>query len=71
MEPTIAPAPGRNNAKDRTVALATGYRSTRTSRSVRLTPLGERLRDRLHTGYSEIMAGLERPSSPLAGRSAP
>lgn len=38
---------------------------------LRLTPLGERLRDRLHTGYGEIMAGLERPSPPLAGRSAP
>ncbi|GLW31868.1 LysR family transcriptional regulator [Actinoplanes regularis] len=39
----------------------------RTSRSVRLTPLGERLRDRLHAGYGEIMAGLDEAAAGARG----
>jgi DNA-binding transcriptional LysR family regulator len=39
----------------------------RTSRSVRLTPLGERLRDRLRTGYDEIMAGVEEAAASARG----
>ena len=40
----------------------------RTSRSVRLTPLGQRLRDRLHTGYGEIMAGLDEAAAAARGQ---
>lgn len=41
----------------------------RTSRSVRLNPLGERLRDRLDAGYREIMAGRGScRGGPRAGR---
>ncbi|GIF73030.1 LysR family transcriptional regulator [Asanoa siamensis] len=40
----------------------------RTSRSVRLTPLGERLRDRLATGYGEIMAGVDEASAAARGQ---
>ncbi|WP_328475650.1 LysR family transcriptional regulator [Actinoplanes sp. NBC_00393] len=39
----------------------------RTSRSVRLTPLGERLRDRLGAGYREIMAGIEEAGATARG----
>jgi DNA-binding transcriptional LysR family regulator len=39
----------------------------RTSRSVRLTPLGERLRDRLRAGYDEIMAGIEEAAASARG----
>jgi DNA-binding transcriptional LysR family regulator len=39
----------------------------RTSRSVLLTPLGERLRDRLAAGYGEIMAGLEEATAAARG----
>jgi DNA-binding transcriptional LysR family regulator len=39
----------------------------RTSRSVRLTPLGERLRDRLRAGYDEIMAGVEEAAASARG----
>ena len=41
----------------------------RTSRSVRLTPLGERLRDRLAAGYGEIMAGIEEAAAAARGHS--
>ncbi|MFI5896676.1 LysR substrate-binding domain-containing protein [Actinoplanes sp. NPDC051513] len=40
----------------------------RTSRSVRLTPLGERLRDRLAAGYGEIMAGIEEATAAARGQ---
>lgn len=40
----------------------------RTSRSVRLTPLGERLRERLSTGYDEIMAGIDEAASTARGQ---
>ncbi|MEW2143289.1 LysR family transcriptional regulator [Micromonospora vinacea] len=40
----------------------------RTSRSVRLTPLGERLRDRLDAGYREIMAGLDEATAAARGQ---
>jgi DNA-binding transcriptional LysR family regulator len=40
----------------------------RTSRSVRLTPLGERLRDRLDAGYREIMAGVEEATAAARGQ---
>lgn len=40
----------------------------RTSRSVRLTPLGERLRDRLGAGYGEILAGLEEATAAARGQ---
>ncbi|MFF4808121.1 LysR substrate-binding domain-containing protein [Micromonospora chersina] len=40
----------------------------RTSRSVRLTPLGERLRARLDVGYGEIMAGLDEASATARGQ---
>ena len=39
----------------------------RTSRSVRLTPLGERLRDRLDAGYREITAGLDEAAGTARG----
>ncbi|MFC7245905.1 LysR substrate-binding domain-containing protein [Catellatospora aurea] len=39
----------------------------RTSRSVRLTPLGERLRDRLRTGYDEIMSGIDEAAATARG----
>ncbi|MDO3702366.1 LysR family transcriptional regulator [Micromonospora sp. C28SCA-DRY-2] len=39
----------------------------RTSRSVRLTPLGERLRDRLDAGYGEIMAGIDEAAAAARG----
>ncbi|MEU7824653.1 LysR family transcriptional regulator [Catellatospora sp. NPDC049133] len=39
----------------------------RTSRSVRLTPLGERLRDRLRTGYAEIMSGIDEAAAVARG----
>ncbi|NUT34741.1 MAG: LysR family transcriptional regulator [Hamadaea sp.] len=39
----------------------------RTSRSVRLTPLGERLRERLGSGYGEIMAGIDEASASARG----
>jgi DNA-binding transcriptional LysR family regulator len=39
----------------------------RTSRSVRLTPLGDRLRDRLDAGYREIMAGIDEASAATRG----
>jgi DNA-binding transcriptional LysR family regulator len=39
----------------------------RTSRSVRLTPLGERLRDRLDAGYREIMAGIDEAAAIARG----
>ncbi len=35
----------------------------RTSRNVRLTPLGERLRERLEAGYGEIMAGIDEAAT--------
>jgi DNA-binding transcriptional LysR family regulator len=35
---------------------------------VRLTPLGERLRDRLHTGYGEIMAGIDEAAAAARGQ---
>ncbi|MFF5082724.1 LysR substrate-binding domain-containing protein [Actinoplanes sp. NPDC000266] len=41
----------------------------RTSRSVRLTPLGERLRERLAAGYGEIMAGVEEATAAARGQS--
>ncbi len=40
----------------------------RTSRNVRLTPLGDRLRDRLQTGHSEIMAGLAEAEAAARGQ---
>jgi DNA-binding transcriptional LysR family regulator len=40
----------------------------RTSRSVRLTPLGERLRDRLGAGYREITAGVEEAVAAARGQ---
>ena len=40
----------------------------RTSRSVRLTPLGERLRARLDAGYGEIMAALDEASATARGQ---
>ncbi|MEU4425064.1 LysR family transcriptional regulator [Actinoplanes sp. NPDC024001] len=40
----------------------------RTSRSVRLTPLGERLRDRLAAGYGEIMAGVDEAAATASGQ---
>jgi DNA-binding transcriptional LysR family regulator len=40
----------------------------RTSRSVRLTPLGERLRDRLAAGYGEIMTGVEEAVAAARGQ---
>ncbi|GGR99419.1 LysR family transcriptional regulator [Micromonospora fulviviridis] len=40
----------------------------RTSRSVRLTPLGERLRARLDVGYGEIMAGLDEAAATARGQ---
>jgi DNA-binding transcriptional LysR family regulator len=40
----------------------------RTSRSVRLTPLGERLRDRLDAGYREITAALEEATDTARGQ---
>ncbi len=40
----------------------------RTSRSVRLTPLGERLRDRLRAGYGEIMAGIDEATTSARGQ---
>ncbi|MGN9907630.1 LysR family transcriptional regulator [Phytohabitans sp. LJ34] len=40
----------------------------RTSRSVRLTPLGERLRDRLDAGYGEIMAGIDEAAAAARGQ---
>ena len=40
----------------------------RTSRSVRLTPLGKRLRDRLDAGYREIMAGLDEAAAAARGQ---
>ncbi|BCY11446.1 LysR family transcriptional regulator [Actinoplanes sp. L3-i22] len=39
----------------------------RTSRSVRLTPLGERLRDRLAAGYAEIRAGIAEATATARG----
>ncbi|MFF5288924.1 LysR family transcriptional regulator [Paractinoplanes globisporus] len=41
----------------------------RTSRSVRLTPLGEQLRARLDAGYREIMGGLEEAVAAARGQS--
>lgn len=40
----------------------------RTSRSVRLTPLGERLRGRLQAGYGEITAGLDEAVAVARGQ---
>lgn len=40
----------------------------RTSRSVRLTPLGGRLRDRLDAGYREIMAGIDEAAATARGQ---
>ncbi|MDG4820847.1 LysR family transcriptional regulator [Asanoa sp. WMMD1127] len=40
----------------------------RTSRSVRLTPLGERLRNRLTAGYGEIMAGIDEAAASARGQ---
>ena len=40
----------------------------RTSRSVRLTPLGERLRERLEAGYREIMAGIDEATAAARGQ---
>ncbi|WP_327010191.1 LysR family transcriptional regulator [Dactylosporangium sp. NBC_01737] len=40
----------------------------RTSRSVRLTPLGERLRNRLDAGYREIMAGIDEAAAAARGQ---
>jgi DNA-binding transcriptional LysR family regulator len=40
----------------------------RTSRNVRLTPLGERLRHRLHRGYGEIMAGIDEAAATARGQ---
>ncbi|WP_406043370.1 LysR family transcriptional regulator [Micromonospora sp. NBC_00898] len=40
----------------------------RTSRSVRLTPLGERLRDRLRAGYGEIMSGIDEAAAAARGQ---
>jgi DNA-binding transcriptional LysR family regulator len=40
----------------------------RTSRRVRLTPLGERLRHRLGAGYAEIMAGLDEAAAAARGQ---
>jgi DNA-binding transcriptional LysR family regulator len=39
----------------------------RTSRTVRLTPLGERLCDRLRAGYGEILAGLDEATATARG----
>ncbi|MEV6305491.1 LysR family transcriptional regulator [Actinoplanes sp. NPDC051861] len=41
----------------------------RTSRSVRLTPLGARLRERLAAGYGEILAGIEEATAAARGQS--
>ncbi|MDI6099551.1 LysR family transcriptional regulator [Actinoplanes sp. NEAU-A12] len=43
----------------------------RTSRSVRLTPLGTRLRDRLDAGYGEIMTGIEEAAATARGQAGP
>ncbi|GAB4059119.1 LysR family transcriptional regulator [Catellatospora paridis] len=40
----------------------------RTSRSVQLTPLGARLRDRLDAGYREIMAGVDEATATTRGQ---
>ncbi len=40
----------------------------RTSRAVRLTPLGERLRDRLRAGYDEIISGIEEATATARGQ---
>lgn len=40
----------------------------RTSRSVRLTPLGARLRDRLDAGYREITAGVQEATAAARGQ---
>ncbi|XVV14574.1 LysR substrate-binding domain-containing protein [Actinoplanes sp. CA-131856] len=40
----------------------------RTSRIVRLTPLGERLRERLAAGYGEIMAGIAEATAAARGQ---
>jgi len=40
----------------------------RTSRSVRLTPLGEQLRDRLDAGYGAIMAGIDEAAAAARGQ---
>ncbi|ATO16651.1 LysR family transcriptional regulator [Micromonospora sp. WMMA2032] len=40
----------------------------RTSRAVRLTPLGERLRERLRAGYDEIMSGIEEATATARGQ---
>ncbi|MEV0454057.1 LysR family transcriptional regulator [Catellatospora methionotrophica] len=40
----------------------------RTSRNVQLTPLGERLRDRLGAGYREIMAGVDEAAATARGQ---
>ncbi|MEU8079593.1 LysR family transcriptional regulator [Catellatospora citrea] len=40
----------------------------RTSRSVHLTPLGARLRDRLDAGYREIMAGIDEATATTRGQ---
>lgn len=40
----------------------------RSSRVVRLTPLGERLRDRLVVGYREIMSGIEEAAATARGQ---
>ncbi|PWU47510.1 LysR family transcriptional regulator [Micromonospora globispora] len=40
----------------------------RTSRIVRLTPLGERLRDRLRAGYGEIMSGIDEAAAEARGQ---
>ncbi|MEV0714829.1 LysR family transcriptional regulator [Asanoa sp. NPDC050611] len=40
----------------------------RTSRNVRLTPLGERLRDRLGAGYGEILAGIDEAAAAARGQ---
>ena len=40
----------------------------RTSRRVRLTPLGERLRDRLAAGYGEIMTGIDEAIAAARGQ---
>ncbi|GIF49448.1 LysR family transcriptional regulator [Asanoa ferruginea] len=39
----------------------------RTSRSVRLTPLGEQLRERLDAGYGAIMAGIDEAAAAARG----
>jgi DNA-binding transcriptional LysR family regulator len=40
----------------------------RTSRAVRLTPLGERLRERLSAGYREIIAGVDEATATARGQ---